>query len=500
VYSEMEQWAEIRRRVNAGEASKRQIMRETGMHWSTLEKILTYSEPPGYRMSSPRPKPRLADHLDWIAGILKADKELPKKQRHTAVRIWNRLRTERGFTGSYTIVREAVREMKRTSREVFMPLQHNPGEAQVDYFFALVKMAGALRKVAFFCMALPFSDMFFIMGFPRECTESFWEGHVQAFSFFGGVPHRITYDNSRIAVRMVTGCHERKLTDGFLQLASHYLFKYHFCTVRRANEKGVVEGICKYGRSNFLVPVPEVKDFDELNSLLREKCWNDGARRLRGKGACKHELLKEETFMEIPAAPFDACRKQKTRANSLSLVRFDDNDYSVPVQYAHHELTVKGYVDRVDIHTRSGKRIARHKRIWGKQSVSYEPIHYLPLLERKPGALDHAAPLFKFELPSCFDDLRRKLESRKGHEGTLDYISILRLIEKYSIARVASSIEKVLHLSYPSPPAVKMYCIPEERPEVSTFCLEGREHLQGVAVGQPKIDKYAELCSKEGAA
>ena len=496
----MEQWADIRRRILHEGVSKRQILRETGMHWTTLEKILTNAQPLGYCITTPRPKPKLAEHLEWIREILQADGPLPKKQRHTAKRIWLRLREERGFTGGYTVVREAVREIKRITQEVFMPLRHTPGEAQVDYFFALVKMAGILRKVAFFCMALPFSDMFFIIGSPRECTESFWEGHIQAFNFFGGVPNRITYDNSRVAVRQITGCHQRVPTDGFLQLASHYLFKHHFCTVRRANEKGVVEGICKYGRSNFLVPVPEVKDFDELNTMLREMCWRDGERRLRGKELSKLGLLKEEEFLPLPEASFDACRKQNSRANSLSLIRFNANDYSVPVRHAHHELTVKGYVDRVEISTRAGNQVAKHTRIWGKESISYEPIHYLPLLERKPGALDYAAPLFDFELPRCFDLLRRKLESQNGHAGTKEYIQTLRLIEKHSISRVTRAIEKANALFSPSFDVVRMYCQPEEIPEVATFCLDGREQLRGINVGKPNLGGYAALVEPGGAA
>ena len=496
----MEQWTEIRRRVLTEGVSKRQILRETGMHWTTLEKILSHSEPPGYQKTKPRGKPKLEAHLNWIRGVLKADKSLPKKQRHTAKRIWDRLRSERGFDGGYTIVREAVREIKRTSQEVFMPLRHIPGEAQVDYFYALVKMAGVLRKASFFCMALPYSDMFFVMGFERECTESFWEGHNRAFKFFGGVPSRITYDNSRIAIKMITGCHERVLTDGFLQLASHYLFKHHFCTVRRANEKGVVEGICKYGRSNFLVPVPQVDDFAELNQHLFELCWNDGFRRLRGKGAVKTELLKDEVFLPLPEASFDACRKESTRANSLSLVRFDDNDYSVPVSYAHHELIVKGYVDRVKLCLRDGTEVASHTRIWGKESVSYQPLHYLPLLERKPGALDYAEPLFGFQIPRCFDRLRQKLERQKGHEGTKDYIQVLRLIESFSMKRVAKAVEKALDLPCPSPEIVKMYCLPEELPEAASFCLDGRERLSGVKVAPPEIEGYGDLLDEEGVA
>lgn len=493
----MEQWAEIRRRVLNGEASRRQILRETGMHWTTLEKILTHSAPPGYRRKGPRPKPKLDEHLEWIRQTLAADKGIKKNQRHTAKRIWIRLREERKFTGGYTIVREAVKEIERTSREVFMPLSHRPGEAQVDFFEALAKIGGRLRKVHVFCMALPYSDMFFVVAFPRECTEAFWEGHVQAFKFFGGVPRRITYDNTRIAVRVITGCHSRKLTDGFLHLASHYSFAYHFCTVRRANEKGVVEGTGKYARCNFLVPVPQMPCHEGLNEDLWEKCWNEQFRRVRGSGATKGERWKEEGLRPLPPAPFDAARKQPTRANSLSLVRFDDNDYSAPVAYAHHELIVKGYVDRVEVHGPDGEEIACHQRIWEREKVCYEPRHYLPLLERKPGALDFAAPLFGFQLPGCFETLRRKLEAEREHAGTMDYIRVLRLIERYCVPRVARAIEKALPLPYPSPEIVKLYCQPEESPATATFRLEGREHLKGITVARPDLAAYGRLMEED---
>jgi hypothetical protein len=299
---------------------------------------------------------------------------------------------------------------------------------------------------------------------------------------------------------MITGCHERVLTEGFLQLASHYLFDYHFCTVRRANEKGVVEGICKYGRSNFLVPVPQVKDFEELNVLLAESCRKDGGRKLRGKSSTKLELLKEEQFLPLPASVFDACRKEPVCANSLSLVRFENNDYSVPVSYAHHDLTVKGYVDKVEVCTATGEHVASHKRSWKKEDILYNPIHYLPLLERKPGALDYAAPLFNFKLPSCFDDLRRKLEGQKGHAGTKAYIEVLRLIEKYRISRVEKAINKAISLPYPSPEIVKLYCIPEELQLAKTFCLDGHEHLKGIEVGNPDLRGYSLLLNREGVA
>jgi len=271
-----------------------------------------------------------------MAQIIEQDKFVPKKQRHTAKRIYERIR-EMGYGGKYTQVKEAVRELMRVKQEVFMPLIHRPGEAQADFGYALAKVGGVLRKVGFFVMVLPYSDAFFVMAFERECTESYWEGHIKAFECFGGVPTRISYDNSKVLVSKIIGPRDRKLTDGFLKLQSHYLFREHFCRVRRANEKGVVEGVVKFARLNFFVPVPQVGDLDELNSKLAQMCREDLKRRLRGKRATKREMLKEDetAFLSLPVDGFDACRKQPTRANSLSLVRFDDNDYSVPVCYAH---------------------------------------------------------------------------------------------------------------------------------------------------------------------
>jgi transposase len=348
VFTDMQQWADIRRRVLVENVSKRQILRETGMHWRTLEKVLANPQPPGYRVKAPRPRPKLGPFLDRVARILDEDKGCPRKQRHTAKRIFERLKGE-GYPGGYTAVKRAVRDLKRVRQEVFVPLTHRPGEAQVDFGYALVNVAGQLRKVAFFVMALPHSDALFVQAFERECTETFWEGHVRGFDFLGGVPRRITYDNSRVMVAKIVGPRARRLTQGFLQLKSHYLFDHHFCLVQRPNEKGVVEGTVKFARLNFFVPVPQVRDLDELNAHLLTRCREDRQRRVRGSAATKEVLLGEDraAFVPLPASPFDACVKRSTAADSLSLVRFDDNDYSVPVRYAHHPVVVRGYVDRV---------------------------------------------------------------------------------------------------------------------------------------------------------
>ena len=496
----MEQWTEIRRRVLAEGVKKREILRETGMHWSTLEKILRHSAPPGYRLHKDRPKPKIGPYLERIAQILEADKAAPKKQRHTAKRIFERLCAEEGYTGGYTAVKDAVRQIVAVNRDVFVPLVHRPGEAQVDFGHALAKLGGLLHKVVFFVMALPFSDAFFLMAFERECTETFREGHVRAFEYFGAVARRISYDNSRVAISQILGAHSRKLTRGFLELKSHYLFEEHFCNVRRANEKGVAESTVKYARLNFFVPVPEVPDLAALNAYLLQRCREDLKRRLRGQKGTKAELLAEDlqAMLRLPETPLDACRKVSTTASSLSLVRFDANDYSVPVRYAHHPVVVKGYVDRVEVFHKA-ERIAEHERIWDKEQVSFEPVHYLALLERKPGALDHARPLEDWHLPECFTVLRRRLESELKGNGTREYIRVLRLLEKHPIARLAQAIEKALAVRAHSRDAVAQFLWPREPWPLTTFRLDGREHLRHAQVARADLGAYQTLLSPRGA-
>src|SRR3990172_1106781 len=234
----MQEWTDVRREALTGQPIKRAACRQYGLSWHTLAKMLVHDAPPGYRRKEPRRRPKLADFLPVIQQILTDDKSAPKKQRHTAWRIFERLRDEQGYQGGYTIVKDVVREWKQSHREVFLPLSHPPGEAQVDFGEATVQLAGEPTKVALFVMTLPYSGAMFVQVFPRECTETFLEGHRRAFEYFGGVPRRISYDNSAIAVIEVLAGRERKLTREFMRLQSHYLFQHHFCLVRRANEKG----------------------------------------------------------------------------------------------------------------------------------------------------------------------------------------------------------------------------------------------------------------------
>ena len=476
-------------------------MWETGVHHETLEKMLTHSQPPGYRREAPYLKPKIGPYEDRIRQILVEDQSAPKKQRHTAKRIFERIQAE-GYAGGYTQVKEAVRKIRQRQKEVFVPLVHRPGEAQVDFGYALVKEAGWLRKVAFFVMTLPYSDALFLQVFERITTEVFWEAHRRAFEFFEGVPWRITYDNEKVWVAKVLSAHGRKLTRGFLQLQSHYLFEEHFCRVYRPNEKGAVESDVRYGRQNFLVPVPQVRELEELNAELVDRCRADLSGQSRGKAGRRGERLIEDqaAFRPLPAVPFDACRKVSTTASSLSLVRFDRNDYSVPVRSAHQPVVVKGYVDRVEVWQQT-ERIAAHRRRWGTDGVSFDPVHYLALLERKPGALDHARPLEGWDLPKCFGVLRRRLEDEEEREGdgTREYIRVLRLLETHSVRTVARAVHKGLDVNALTRDAIAQFLIPQEDWRQTTFRLAGREHLRQVRVAQTDVSQYGSLLAVGGA-
>ncbi len=491
----MDEWIELRRKIRNQEIPLRQLERETGIHRKTLRKIRDNSQPPGYQRTKPIEKTKIGPYLDRIKAIIKADKKGHKKQRHTAKKIFKILQSE-GFDGGYTIVKDAVRQIKKASKEVFMPLSQRPGEAQVDFGYALANFAGILKKISFFVMSMVHSDAMFVMAFPRECTEAFLEAHVRAFDFFGCVPNRISYDNTRIAITKILTGHKRKHTSEFKRIISHYLFEPHFCNVRRPNEKGIVEGSVKYSRLNFMVPVPQVKDYDELNRLLRDCCQSDLGRILRGKRSLsKKQLLAEDRIASIalPDDKFDYRKSTSTFASSVSLVRYDTNDYSVPVSSAHHQVTIKASVRFIEVY-RQDKLIAMHRRCWDREQQIFDPMHYLELLERKPGSLDHARPLEGWQLPVCFNTYRKLLETHRDN-GTKEYIQILLLLKKYSVKQISKAIGKALNYRIYCYDGILQFLLTTEDYAFTTFSLAGRDHLRSVAVHTTKAKAYSSLIS-----
>ena len=428
----VEMYARVSRACIVEGMSVREAAREFGLHRDTVRKMLRYSVPPGYRRSKPVRRPKLEPYVGVIDQLLEGDRVAPKKQRHTAKRIFERLREEHGFTGGYTIVKDYVRERRLRLREMYVPLSHPPGHAQCDFGQARAVIGGVERKIHYFVLDLPHSDGCFVKAYPAETTEVFCDGHVSAFAFLGGVPQSILYDNTRLAVAKILGDGRRKRTRVFSELVSHYLFEDRFGRPGKGNDKGKVEGLVGYARRNFLVPIPTYRSFDELNAHLEEKCLERMERRLRGRKETIGERMARDldVLLPLPATPYEACDKHTTRVSSLSLVRFRTNDYSVPVAYGHMEVLVRGYVDRVVISC-GAEVIARHSRSYHRDDYVFNPIHYLPLLEQKTGALDQAAPLAGWELPEEFETLRRLLESRMGRRGKREYVQVLRLMENF---------------------------------------------------------------------
>jgi hypothetical protein len=242
------------------------------------------------------------------------------------------------------------------------------------------------------------------------------------------------------------------------------------------------------------VPVPEVESLEALNERLRQKCLADLAERTRGKPAAKQDLLKEDqaALLPIPTKPFEARRIEQGTANSESLVRFDTNDYSVPVQYAHRQLLVVATIDEVRL-VYEDRLVARHRRCWQRERTFFEPVHYLALLERMPGGFDHAKPLENWQLPDCFAVLRRRLEAAEVQHGTRSFIRVLRLLEKFSLPELTEAVEYALNIDVID--ADSIHTIIEHRADqpVQLFPLDGRPHLAQVRVETTDVACYQAL-------
>jgi hypothetical protein len=377
---------------------------------------------------------------------------------------------------------------------MFIPLTHAPGEAQADFGEALVVIAGVQQKAHYLVMDLPHSDDCFVAAFPAETTEAFLEGHVRAFAYFGGVPTRILYDNTKIAVAKILGGEDRQRTRSFSELQSYYLFADKFGRPAKGNDKGKVEGIVGYSRRNFMVPIPCASSWEELNAHLEVQCRKRRERRLRGHTETIGERFERDraAMLPLPAAPYEACEKIAARVSSLSLVRYRTNDYSVPTQYGHRQVWVKGYVHEVVIACAS-EVIARHKRSYEREAVVFDPLHYLALLEQKTRALDQAAPLAGWQLPECFAQLRRLLEARLKKHGSREYVQVLRLLETFDLSELTLAIEDALRLGTISFDAVRhlLLCRIERRPP--RLDMQNYPHLPLAQVRTTQAADYMSL-------
>ena len=318
----VELYVRVRRACMVDGMSTREAARVFGLHRDTVRKMLAYSVPPGYRRQGSPRRPKLEPYTGIIGAILEGDLGVPRKQRHTAKRIFERLRDEHGFEGQYTIVKDYVRERRRRTKEMFVPLSHAPGHAQGDFGEARVIIGEVEQKAHYFVLDLPHSDGCFMKAYPAETTEAFLDGHVSALSFLGGVPQSILYDNTRLAVARILGDGRRKRTRAFTELQSRYLFEDRFGRPGKGNDKGKVEGMVGYVRRNFLVPIPSFESFEALNAHLERRCLTRMDTRLRGHTESIGQRMERdlEALLPLPAAPYDACDQRAGRVSSLSLV------------------------------------------------------------------------------------------------------------------------------------------------------------------------------------
>ena len=492
----VESYAAVRRFVFVEGHSQREAARVFGLHRETVSKMCRFSLPPGYRRTKPVGKPKLGPLLPVIDAILDADRTAPVKQRHTAKRIFERLRDEHGFAGGYTVVKDHVRISRARGRETFVPLAHPPGHAQVDFGEAVGIIGGVRRKMHFFCMDLPQSDSCFVKAYPRETTEAFLDGHVAAFAFFGGVPRSILYDNLKIAVAKICGDGKRERTRAFTELCSHYLFADRFGRPGKGNDKGKVEGLVKHARSHFMTPIPEAASFEDFNARLLERC-----RARQGERAGRHaetigERLVADTaaLRPLPATPLEPCEKRAGRVSSTALVRYRTNDYSVPTHFGFQDVIVKGFVDEVAILC-GGNEIARHPRSYAEGAFIADPLHYLVLIETKPNALDQAAALQGWDLPEVFQHLRHLLEARMGNRGKREFIQVLRLMEAMPKEVVTFAVTQAIHLGAAGFDAIKLIALARIERRPARLDLTAYPHLPKMDVKTTRAADYAVLAA-----
>ena len=489
----------VRRSVMLEGLSHRGTARRFGIDRGTVAKMVRHPTPPGYQRKMPVRRPKLADHESFIDQILDDDEGAPAKQRHTARRVFERLRDERGFDGGYSTVRDYVRSRRQVRKEVYIPLAHPPGHAQADFGEATVLLGGVEQKVRFFVMDLPQSDAVFVKAYHAETAEAFCDGHVEAFAFFGGVPRSILYDNTRLAVAQILGDGTRKRSHLFAALQCHYVFEDRYGRPAKGNDKGKVEGMVGFTRRTFMVPIPQARDIDELNAVLRERCEARQQAVLRGADGTIGERLETDraAFMDLPPVAFEACDQRPGRVSSQALVRYRNNDYSVPVAYAHREIIVKGYVDEVVIAS-GGDTIARHRRSYETADFIFDPLHYLPLLEQKVGALDQAAPLQGWDLPEEFSTLRRLLEARLSQKnrraaGKREFVQVLRLMEAFPMATVHAAVKDALRLRAISSDAVRHLVLARVEGRPARLDTERYPHLPVATVETTRPAAYMSL-------
>jgi transposase len=429
----METIAKIRRRYHVKNESVSEIAEALNLCPKTVRKYLHQEEVPRYERSH-QPKPRLGDFEAQLREWLEWDAKRPKRERRTARRLFTDLQGV-GYLGAYDSVQRFVKgwktEEKPRSTQAFVPLQFPSGETgQFDWSHEGVVLDGKAQVVKLAHFRLAYSRQMFLMAFPRETQEMVFEAHVQAFLFFGGVPERMIYDNLKAVVDAIVTGKERRFNRRFLALANHYLFEPVACTPASGWEKGQVENQVGNVREWLFSPRPAFAGFEELNAWLRDQCQRLAQR--------KHPQQKSRTIAEVFAEeqanlrlierPFDGYVEVPVRVSATCTVSYDRNRYSVPTEYAGQRVSLRATSGQIRVvHEEKNQTIACHDRHFGRDRQILDPWHYLPLLERKPGALRNGAPFQDWKLPTAILQVRdHLLKQPKGDRAFVDVLLALR--------------------------------------------------------------------------
>lgn len=491
----------IRRAYFFQRKSIRQIAREFHHARRTVRKAIYDPAPPQYTRVVPATKPVLGPFAAIIDRWLDEDLSSPKKQRHTARRVYHRLVEEHGFKGGESTVRRYVRQHRPRERQVYIPLEYDPGsDAQCDFGTAYVVIGDKLEQVQLFCLRLCYSTRSFVIAFPHQKQEAFFEGHVAGFDFLGGVPGNIWYDNLSAAVNnLVKGKgHRVQEQESFIAFRSHYLFQSRFCNPGEAHEKGLIENLVGYARRNFLVPLPRVSSFQELNEFLLERCLKEDQRRLRGKSKTIGELWLEEKarLLPLPEHAYPCCKVCVAKPNSLSLVTFQTNRYSVPVDYAYEKLTLKAFVDRVEL-SAGEKVVAVHRRSYGREEDIIDPLHYLPLLRERLRAFPYAKAIRRWHWPDVFDCYLAALRVRhQNGAATREFIQTLELCSSYPEEEVAQAMDQALAWHAPSLDAVSHILKQNRHPDLSPLPLSAERTPPCPRVEDRGLAHYSQLLGR----
>jgi transposase len=505
--SRVELFEQIRRDREREGLSIRALAERHGVHRRAVRQALVSPVPPAKRSPSSRPVPRLGAYRALIDAWLEADRDAPRKQRHTAKRIWRRLVDEHGADVAETTVRDYVRSRKRAMGwpigEVYVPQVHAPGVlAEVDWGEAQIELAGVATRVHLFLMRASFSGAAFCQASPVETQQAFLELHVEAFEWFGGIFEQVRFDNLGSAVKQVLRGRRRVETDRFIALRSHYLFCSQFTTpgIQGAHEKGGVEGEVGRFRRNHLVPVPAVADLAELNARLLAGCEADLRRRIVGRSETVGEAwaVERPRLRALPREAFDASETAAPRVDAKSLVTVRQNRYSVPVALAGLRVSARIGAREIMI-SHAGAVVARHERLHGRFGTSAKLDHYLELLARKPGGLQHSLALAQERergaWPAGFDELWTALTGRYGRsEAARQMVDVLMLCREHEPDHVTLAVRGVLAAGAIDGRAVQVLAHRAESTQTAPAPLNGLEpRLAAHARPAPDLADYDQL-------